>query len=1483
MAGKSNRQPKSSFKHGNDINELTEQKPEPLDQPASSALFPRNAPSPEMDDGNEQNNRFVQIKVSSDTDDGTEPQVQAEDTGSTTLDNIDALNINDSDASTTTTTSTPAPPRIHSQSPSITSQSSISSSITDTLRLPGMSGAPVTSRCDRGHSPQTSLNSVQLSNQASLSPSRTQPFEPVNTGIHSMITGPKALDTNNPPELISWGKLRKISNQLYSSSNFSKYGKPQCIYAGNSIAVGTFHGYVLIFDYNQDLKVALRGHKSQLFGEVTCLTLSADQTAVAAGHSCGDIVVWDLTKKSVLVHVRPIKDSSSTKEEQDPSKHIWGTPITHVGFVDKRHSAVVSCDTLGYVFYHESIRSFDGKSVVSRRILGKRRSEQDASKAIVLSMAYRTLGPIPQPMDSLGLVALITPYMIVVVSIFPQIRTQWRAARPKYMDLSMGLSACLAWYPNNQAKLGSKLAYCWSNVINVVEVSQSRTHGIGEDHIELKFRANKRYICDESVVALQWLNSELLALVTITQRLIILNAEAMATCTSIDILNRHLMHYDIFSAQVSIENKPIPVADAYFNSVKSFKGRLFLLGKYELVLGTLTNWADRLLDIMNRSDYVNAIHQMTAFFDGTGDMALSGLPSNDDERHAIVIRSLPDMLMGCLNYTIHSGQPLEDQNSDAQTDIGTVENVIHGCFSALVAVYETQQYQSTALDLLAQAWDTVEGSAYESQFLQQLIPLINGGYFRVLPPALYRSLIQYSDRTQPECIEGIVCRIDTSTLDLDLVFNVCERHHLRDTKYFIYTQMLGDYEFPLKDLMDPMSVTEVVLGGDEGPESRDIYKYLDDILDGRTYPLGQAASAEKAIKGKETTYAYILEEGVLQRLVEGDPEKFFTVLNRAFEDLFLNEHPKFNRQTIVNHLLETRANVQPESTSAHCLDRFLANNYSKYPQFIILTGKVLHELLSNIIYEGEGDRQEDSSSLLKSREVEQELALCSILSRYKPTDLDEVVAMLYSQKHYGVLQYVFRSEQRYDRVLSVVIKQRLEQSLPSVAETFDIIDSCFRLTSTKKTQQRFAIQSQVTEHIEMLAELSCERLVDVLSRYDPSSHELALKFPSNLQFQYLHALFTRSVQGTRSVRAANVSYSMDLRHAYVHGLCRRGLVTSLYTTLKNTFVNKDDIELPRVVDDLIEVGAVDSLVLLLLRHERIGEAMIYLCDKLLDQGSIATAWSEKTMSDVDGRQSEQSSFTEESIKELQRYIEIGTEVCRAESNPQKSEGLWIRLIGTVMDVSESVSSSLRHSLLQGVVSSLLNTKTFFGQTSLQHDQSVIKILRAILLPSSPTSTTTASSSDSTVAEGKRTIGVTRPFIEDLFAAYRYQYSMLSIFQRIMNADTYHNFIQLVIERDSGWRVTKSGECEGCGEKVVGVGIDADKLYAQWQTRSLVKKGKHGQLQPHIHKISHSEARAQVEQAKKDDTMLAVFKCGHTYHVGCLRRLGSVDVQCIVCD
>ena len=65
-------------------------------------------------------------------------------------------------------------------------------------------------------------------------------------------------DTPSPPwEVVRWTKLTKLSGQSFSESAKRNFGSPTCMAISASIVLGTTKGILLVFDYNQHLKLII--------------------------------------------------------------------------------------------------------------------------------------------------------------------------------------------------------------------------------------------------------------------------------------------------------------------------------------------------------------------------------------------------------------------------------------------------------------------------------------------------------------------------------------------------------------------------------------------------------------------------------------------------------------------------------------------------------------------------------------------------------------------------------------------------------------------------------------------------------------------------------------------------------------------------------------------------------------------------------------------------------------------------------------------------------------------------------------------------------------------------------------------------------------------------------------------------------------------------------------------------------------------------
>ncbi|KAA8915915.1 hypothetical protein TRICI_001929 [Trichomonascus ciferrii] len=424
------------------------------------------------------------------------------------------------------------PSRQHSRNPSLQSNNlafSPSSAINATPGTPDStrSSSLLVHSLDKRF--KTRLNELSDSRAHSRSSSTSTLAKHLrSTSQHSSIddllsTGLEDSETSTPWEAIRWTKLRKLSNQLYSENAMRSYGSPTVVLPSSTIAVGTSKGVVLCFDYHQSLKTVLTlksgrtltpggGNvvSSDQLGHVTSLAVSADQTYIGAGYSTGYIITWELAKPSTPnLQIPPIGSDFLGKPKYDG--HLEGSPVLHLNFCGKRHSMLVSGDVRGMAFSHNAVRSIMGRTVKTRRVLGRYPQNSPSSKrkpTSVLALACQPLGTEMQPSDEICLVAIMTPYMLALISTVPSPQTQYKIDnKEKETNLEMGLSACLAWFPVLKTTNGGggstpKLAYCWSNVVNVVEVESTKDSVTETVSVNPKF--TKKFVCDESVVSIQW-------------------------------------------------------------------------------------------------------------------------------------------------------------------------------------------------------------------------------------------------------------------------------------------------------------------------------------------------------------------------------------------------------------------------------------------------------------------------------------------------------------------------------------------------------------------------------------------------------------------------------------------------------------------------------------------------------------------------------------------------------------------------------------------------------------------------------------------------------------------------------------------------------------------------------------------------------------------------------------------------------------------
>ncbi|RYN48152.1 hypothetical protein AA0118_g11931 [Alternaria tenuissima] len=1178
---------------------------------------------------------------------------------------------------------------------------------------------------------------------AFLSPHSRQSSVSSNAAFHQ-LSDDGSETPQAPWEVVRWTKLKKITSQVFSEIGKRNFGRPTCLNVTVSLAIGTSKGFILIFDYQQVLKSIIGpGTKAVECGSITSLAIAADHSTIAGGHATGHIFTWELAKPAKpFLHIPPLERANLEDHKSDG--HVSGVAILHLGFLGTRHTALVSADDAGMAFSHLATRGLGAiaRTVKTTRILGRyptseKSLEKPRKPSSVLAFAPLPLGNVEQPTDSMGLTALLTPYLLVIVSTTPVAQTQHKAPRPKDVEAHSALSGCLAWFPAVKLKTATgpgnavsktKLVYCWSNVLTILEVDHILPPpSEREKPTELHFRPRSRWKAEEAIVAVQWLSRSVLSVLTISQRLMILEDNTLRVTDSFDLLQKHIYHSDLFSRQLkpAIEHldEEDPslhgvVSDAFYMSFRAYKGRLFLLGFNDCSIGTLSNWADRLLALMEDGDYIAAIGLATSYYVGDADKLTVGLPEDDKARHALVRPKLLEMITASLKYSFSRQDDVDSDTYERRS-----KELAEVVFTGLICM---EEYDF----LFEEVYDAYEEASAEKAFFETLEPYIQDDEISSVPPNVLKDLITfYASHNRSTQLEEMICRLDTGTMDLNQVTTLCQQYVLYDALIYVWTRAIGDYITPLTNILELIKLVDFDVDEDENiylTAAKKIFPYLAYTFTGRVYPGGTFMDDDQAYSAKKDMYRFLFsgknlqwppgsDEIILTRtdgsaeppfpylqlILDFDASSFMSMLNEAFEDSFLNgEQDSPNgaqpngtrrgsaltptRQSIINYLfgIMNTDNFDPEDIIYFYM--FVARNLPKYPQHIMLPGTSLHQILVGLCKYPTDTIKEDC-----------QLSVEYLLSIYHPPNTQSLVPLFQNAGFHRVLKSVYRGAHQYAKLLETYLVDDEDEEA-----VFGCIADILRPSKGLVKKQVNEVKAVIVDRATALAAVDASQTATTLKQYAPDLLKPvldAIEAEPDAQYRYLEALIEPGQDEVNTKTVIDDNLPSGFIERYVQLMCtyNSAHVADFVSSLKSS-----DLKLDPVLPALEKSGVVDGAVILMARDGLVQGAMDRLVRHL---GTLETA-----LTGLIGAAAETPDVanTEEAVHDLlediQKYIKVGIWLCQGQTRSAErglesaidrrksaygevreadlapDELLWLELVDTsvrlIRDTSSAVAS-----------------------------------------------------------------------------------------------------------------------------------------------------------------------------------------------------------------
>ncbi|KAH8733071.1 Golgi CORVET complex core vacuolar protein 8-domain-containing protein [Phaeosphaeriaceae sp. PMI808] len=1385
------------------------------------------------------------------------------------------------------------------------------------LSSPG-SSVPVSHSSLRPHRP-TSLQPFERRFSSRLSPSPLASPRAVSPAFLSAHSRQSSLSSNlvfqqqsdgadtpqAPWEVVRWTKLKKITRQVFSEVGKRNFGRPTCLNVAASLVIGTSKGFILVFDYQQVLKSIIGpGTKAIECGAVTSIAISADHSTVAGGHATGHIFTWELAKPAKpFLHIPPFDRASLDERKSDG--HISGVAVLHLGFLGTRHTALVSADDGGMAFSHLATRGLGAiaRSVRTTRVLGRyplsaKSAEKPRKPSSVLAFAPLPLGNVEQLTDSMGLTALLTPYLLVIVSTTPLAQTQHKAPRPKDVAPHSTLSGCLAWFPAVKLKMASsdpikavsktKLVYCWSNVLTILDVEAIAAPVMEKEKpTELRFKPRSRWKAEEAIVAVQWLSRSVLGVLTVSQRLLILEDNTLRMTDSFDLLQKHIYHSNLYSRQLQHVIEQLDeqdssmhgvIADAFYMSFRAYKGRLFLLGFDDVSIGTLSNWADRLMALMEDGDFIAAIGLATSYYVGDADKLTVGLPEDSNARHALVQEKLLNMISASLKYTFAR----KDEEDDQETRHKELAEV---CFSGLLSMKE--------LDFLfEEVYDAFEESSSERAFFETLEPYILDDKITDVPPNVLKDLITfYASANRGSRLEEMICRLSTDTMDINQVTTLCQQYVLYDALIYVWTRAIGDFITPLTSILDLIKLVDFDVDETENiymTSAKKIFPYLAYTFTGRVYPGGSFMEDAQAHSAKKDMYRFLFSgknlqwppgsgQVVLTRsdksteppfpylslILDFDVSSFMSMLNEAFEDSFLNGDQEATngtqingtqrgssltptRQYIINILfgIMTHENFDPEDIIYFYM--FIARNLPKYPQHIMLPGTSLHQVLVGLCNYPTNTIKEDC-----------QLSVEYLLSMYQPPNPQTLIPLFENAGFHRVLKSVYRTGQQWAKLLETYLDDTNDEEA-----IFNCISDVLRPSKGLTKKQVNEVKAVITHRVTDLAAIDPSQTAITLKQYAPDLLGTALgalEGDADTQYYYLKAL----VEPNQAQTGGAVSLDEDLPagfvERYVQLMCT---YNSSHVAEFVSILKSGDLRLDPVLPALEKSGVIDAAVVLMARDGLVKDAMDRLVKHL---GTLETALTGLISAAAD---TPDVSNTEEAVHDLlediNKYVKVGIWLCQGQTKSsgrapesladrRKSaygdiceddlaldELLWLELIDTVVRLIRDTSNAVAN--LDSTVPSAdttIDTARIVSTLRSSVQKTFSALLASTTIP--PTKPSTAPSArpplrhtHSQAQSNPSFLRILRCFLTrathtyspslshlrsvlaEIFAAYTFEETILGLANRFLDKEGFANVHDITQLRQRGWR-PRGQVCEACRKRAWGPGAGG-VIWDAWEKR-----------------------------------------------------------------
>ncbi|KAF8161128.1 vacuolar protein sorting-associated protein [Crassisporium funariophilum] len=1297
-------------------------------------------------------------------------------------------------------------------------------------------------------------------------------------------------------EVFRWTDLQTITQNIYAKTPHKasklletpRHAPPTVLAANGLLCIGTADGRVAVYDFKQSLIcICASNVAGTSLGAVTALALSHDHTFIASGHINGYIQLYNLKYPHSAVRSVPPTTLAAVSSGRKEG-HIQGSKIVSIGFVAGRHTAIVSADDNGLAFFHSLGKVLFVEASDILRILGRYPetpstpalsktplassvpvfspgvSQRRKTRYTVLAMAPLPLGTAPHATDNYHVVALLTATKLVVVGLKPTPRTWFKCAREvneggSWKSNSRWIGS-LAWFPSvlrssgtengriensqpqNDVPTDPMLAYTWGSSFHLIKVKESKikqtvknskTGKISEVEVgTVAYEHFRTWVSDADILAVQWLNANQIIIISRGNLGVYdLKLSKLVEQVPFDGLS--------LAAPTTSEDPTEGDNDHVAHSVRAYKGKLFLLKRDRISVGSLLTWADRILSLVQDGDFLEAIDLTRSYYTDEAPGNRNNLPDDPIHRKDTIGDKLRSLMQASTQYAF-SDDRMADGTHTSPGNRGVdrtslFEGLVTVCCKACVALDDFEF-------LFEDLFQRYDDSGIAPIYLRQLEPFALNDQIRYLPPRITQRLVALHQQDgRPEHVERIIWHMDPSCLDLNQAIHLCQEYHLYDALIYIYSRAMRDYVAPVVELLGlirsvrqfrRMQLESIKMFGtapepDSSTESMiinayKIYPYLANILSGLTYPSEEPLSVEEAFQAKRDVYTFLFfgrssvwppgEEGKLvltsdeeggseptypyaRQLLLFDSESFLHSLDIAFEDAYLNDETQtINRLIIVRILLEIMSSGTLRQEDITFVHIFIARNVPKYPQFLQIAPTVLHNIIIGLAEDPDPKTRED-----------RQLAAEYLLSVYNPHESERIIALFEHAGFFRILRAWYLHEHQWAHLLVTYVDDPDMSSLDILGKIEEVVVASSRANKGVIPNDLIDI---ISKALPRLLQADIAGAAFLIDRLLPSLHTQAIEAlgddgsAESSRYDYLHNLLgppsnDEEYQGSRLRTGPSKNLPQRLRHMFFDLQCQFH-PEDVISTLQ--YLQKDTLDMEDVLETCEAKGVFDAVVWATDwqgdPQGALGKADIFqkrISCRILDD---LAAHSHLPVNSRD-------------LGSLQAIAKISRDICLKRSQGSSVqdvplEDMWFQLLNSQINSVQVISASIPTNEREGD-----NDSEF----DVMEVENMLSALRSLVQATfSALVSVTSTSAVSFPRLFKRLVNSApsstgshytefRIILTGMLESYRSDEDLLNMLKNLVDRDLFDTVAEVMRERACGWTPSR-GTCQYCRNPLV---------------------------------------------------------------------------------